>query len=272
MQSLDRIMGYAHVAARYGLEEAIFLDSIMYWWRENRANGRNYKDGRWWTYNSVRAFADLLPWWSPKQIRRIIDSCRDKGAILAGDYNSDRRDRTLWYTPSDELLDLYGIQDTADNAGRCNRPNGQAGCTEGASSPAQTGEPLPCSNHVDNTIPPIVPPEGDGAQKRSKRTARSKATPDWKPDRFAKFWAYYPRGEAKQRAIQAWDRLRPSDELIDTMAAALQCQKQRKDWLEGIGIPYASTWLNGRRWEDEIRESVATPASGSCWADDPEVI
>ena len=121
MRALDRISGYAHVARRYGLEEAIFLDSLMFWYRENRANGRNFRDGRWWTYNSVSAFEELFPWWSGKQIRRIVNSCRDKGAILVGNYNSDRRDRTVWYTPSDELLALYGLSQT----GFCICPFGQ---------------------------------------------------------------------------------------------------------------------------------------------------
>ena len=26
---------------------------------------------------------------------------------------------------------------------------------------------------------------------------------------------------------------------------------ESEEWQRGIGIPYASTWLNNRRWEDE---------------------
>lgn len=102
-------------------------------------------------------------------------------------------------------------------------------------------------------IPPIVPQEGDGAPKKKKRRLNYKPEPDWKPERFAKFWEFYPRGENKQAAIRAWDKLRAEDSLIDTMAAALVRQKKRGDWKQGVGIPYASTWLNGRRWEDEER-------------------
>lgn len=109
MKPLDRITGYAHVALRYGLEESIFLDSLMFWYKENRANQRNFRDGRWWTFNTVSAFVAMFPWWSGKQIRRIIASCKERGAILSGNYNEDQRDRTLWYTPSDELLELYGL-------------------------------------------------------------------------------------------------------------------------------------------------------------------
>ena len=102
-------------------------------------------------------------------------------------------------------------------------------------------------------IPPIIPQKGDSTPKKKSRRPGYKAQPDWKPERFAKFWKFYPRGENKQAAIRAWDKLRAEDSLIDTMAAALVRQKKREDWKQGVGIPYASTWLNGRRWEDEER-------------------
>ena len=110
----------------------------------------------------------------------------------------------------------------------------------------------------DLTNTPIVPQEGDGAPKPKKRKTAYKLEPDWKPERFAAFWTAYPRGEAKQAAIRAWDKLRAEDSLIDAMAAALVRQKKRADWQQGVGIPYASTWLNGRRWEDEERAPDAS--------------
>ena len=80
--------------------------------------------------------------------------------------------------------------------------------------------------------------------------------PAWKPERFEKFWEYYPpqpggSKPAKARAVKAWDKLRPDDATIRQMATALQRQKASEQWQRGIGIPYASSWLNGRRWEDE---------------------
>ena len=92
--------------------------------------------------------------------------------------------------------------------------------------------------------PPKAPP-------RVRRSKDAKTEPDWKPERFVKFWAFFPRGEAKQKAIQAWDKLKPSDELIDTMAQALKRQVASEAWRQGIGIPYAATWLNQKRWTDE---------------------
>ena len=47
MTPLTHISGYAHVAERYGFEEAVFLDAIMFWYRTNRGDDRNFYDGRW---------------------------------------------------------------------------------------------------------------------------------------------------------------------------------------------------------------------------------
>lgn len=98
------------------------------------------------------------------------------------------------------------------------------------------------STKVNN--PPYNPPKGDAA---------------WKPKRFEKFWAYYPamggrsggRKPAKARARRAWDKLRPDDDTIRAMATALMRQKASQQWQDGVGIPYASTWINGRMWEED---------------------
>ena len=89
------------------------------------------------------------------------------------------------------------------------------------------------------------------AKKRGKRSHAPKEAPDWKPERFADFWAAYPCGRSKQAAIKAWDKLKPDDALLVVMARALKRQMASEEWQRGIGIPYASTWLDNRRWEDE---------------------
>lgn len=108
--------------------------------------------------------------------------------------------------------------------------------------------------------------------KKENKKAVSHRSPEWKSDRFAGFWSFYPRGENKQGAMRAWDKLKPDDALICTMGQALKRQMASPEWQAGIGIPYASTWLNQRRWEDELRETIprSEPDSGG-WADDPEV-
>ena len=121
-------------------------------------------------------------------------------------------------------------------------------------------------NNINNNITPKAP-------KRGRQRAELKDAPDWKPERFAGFWKFYPRHENKQAAIRAWDKLRPGDELIDRMAAALVVLKATPDWTRGIGIPHASTWLNNARWEDaEQPQAAEAGAAASGWAEDPEVL
>lgn len=110
---------------------------------------------------------------------------------------------------------------------------------------------------MDRNIPPYSPPKGDGAEPRKQR---SKTTPTWKPERFEGFWAYYPRGENRMGAVRAWDKLKPDDALIETIGRALQVLKASPAWRDGVGIPYASTFLNGRRWEDATAKRPAQSA------------
>lgn len=114
---------------------------------------------------------------------------------------------------------------------------------------------------MDRNTPPYSPPKGDGAEPRKQR---SKTTPTWKPERFEGFWAYYPRGENRMGAVRAWDKLKPDDALIETIGRALQVLKASPAWRDGVGIPYASTFLNGRRWEDAGAKRPARPNTPAC--------
>lgn len=113
----------------------------------------------------------------------------------------------------------------------------------------------------DLNIPPYNPPKGDDAEPRKQR---SKTAPAWKPERFEGFWAYYPRGENRMGAVRAWDRLKPDDALIETIGRALQVLKASPAWRDGVGIPYASTFLNGRRWEDAKAKRPAQRDAPAC--------
>ena len=106
--------------------------------------------------------------------------------------------------------------------------------------------------------PPYSPPKGTAHARKTKRGPKSE--PDWMPERFAAFWESYPRGEAKQAAIRAWDKLRPDNDLLKCMARGLRRQLMSKAWQDNIGIPYASTWLNQHRWEDEDKTLPPAPA------------
>lgn len=105
--------------------------------------------------------------------------------------------------------------------------------------------PGPIENNNLKYKPPIIPQGGERKKKENKEA------PDWKPERFYGFYEFYPKHRDKQAAIRAWDKLKPSDELIAVIGRALIRQKASPDWVRGIGIPYPSTYLNNQRWTDE---------------------
>jgi len=71
---------------------------------------------------------------------------------------------------------------------------------------------------------------------------------------FEHFWAQYPKKQAKKPARAAWDKLRPNDELFRKIIEALKGWKRTEQWQKSDGefVPLPGTWLNQRRWEDEI--------------------
>lgn len=77
---------------------------------------------------------------------------------------------------------------------------------------------------------------------------------DEQSEMFERFWKAYPRHDAKAPARKAWMRLKPDIQLCRTMAAALEQQKQSEGWQRDNGryIPMPATWINQRRWEDEL--------------------
>lgn len=92
------------IAQRFGINEAILLENLMYWINHNKANNKNFHDGYYWTYNSISAFHQLLPYLSQKQIRHALAKLENQCIIKIGNYNKINYDKTKWYTIIDESL------------------------------------------------------------------------------------------------------------------------------------------------------------------------
>ena len=90
------------IAKEYGVNEAIMITNFQFWIRKNKANSKNFNDGHYWTYNSKKAFSELFPFWTEKQIKTILQHLCDKGVLIKGNYNQSSFDRTLWYAFVDE--------------------------------------------------------------------------------------------------------------------------------------------------------------------------
>ena len=95
------------IAKQYGLEESILLENIYFWVKKNKANNQNYHNGKYWTYNSIRAFKILFDYMSESKIYRALKKLEEAGLIEIGDFNADRYKRPSWYTVTEKAIKLY---------------------------------------------------------------------------------------------------------------------------------------------------------------------
>jgi uncharacterized protein YdaU (DUF1376 family) len=69
-------------------------------------------------------------------------------------------------------------------------------------------------------------------------------------DRFDIFWKQYPRKVAKPNALKAWLKIKPDDVVLKKMLDAINHQQLSSKEIQFV--PHPATWLNAKRWEDEI--------------------
>lgn len=80
---------------------------------------------------------------------------------------------------------------------------------------------------------------------------------------FDSFWKLYPRKVGKVKAEKAWAKLKVDADLFNRIGIALAAWSKSHDWTKDGGqyIPHAATWLNGKRWEDELPTAGANRQS-----------
>lgn len=115
-------------AKKYGVNAAVIFANMKFWICKNKANNRHQYDGKTWTYNSVKAFAELFPYFSIKQVRTAIEKLVKGGEIIEGNFNKKNYDRTKWFA----LVDESPI---------C--PQRQMELPSGANGVAAKGKPIP---------------------------------------------------------------------------------------------------------------------------------
>lgn len=91
--------------------------------------------------------------------------------------------------------------------------------------------------------------EGTTVRKEERKNTTSPS------NGFDSFWSAYPRKVAKGPAKKAWEKIQPSHESVEAILKAIGEQKACEQWSKDNGqfIPYPATWLNQRRWEDEVK-------------------
>ena len=110
------------IAKKYGINEALIYNHFLFWIIKNKANEKNYKDGRYWTYSSIKALQNIFDYLSEKQIRIAINNLIDNKVLIKANYNSNPYDRTIWYAFVEEPYELSKISNTE---GQKEKPSGE---------------------------------------------------------------------------------------------------------------------------------------------------
>lgn len=164
---------------------------------------------------------------------------------------------------------VYGLLQELINAGYVQRhqgrqDNGLLGeinyLVSESPLPAQ---PLPASPDTAQPYPAnptLVSIEGKQGLKKAVRTENPSGNSVDPLEGFERFWKLYPNGKGKQEAVVAWKKLKPDADLRQTLFAALANHCVSRDWTKDDGqyVPMASTWLNKKRYLDELK-----PATGA---------
>lgn len=147
------------VAQECGIVAAVILENFALWIEHNMENEINCFEGRYWTYNSMKAFEQQFPYLTVKQIRTGIDKLMERGFIVKGNYNKSAYDRTSWYSITEEGYSVLNREVSFQK--------GQMHLPKKANGVAQKGKP----------IPDIIPGKKEDAIASTKETGQKRFRP-----------------------------------------------------------------------------------------------
>lgn len=265
------------IAKVCGVREAILLYNIDFWIAKNKANQRHFYDGRYWTYNSSKAFAEIFDYLTQKVIEKLLAKLIKDGYLIKGNYNANSFDRTAWYALTDKYYQLKG--NAFLQMGNSISPNGEMDTSKWGNHYIDTDIKQDIKQtdikqiHVQNGIlhdfdrenktqsnPLPKPSENETPSKRGRQGDLTlfESLPKSKGyiEEFETFWAIYRKHNVKNKsqAYEAYGKALRSGASHTQLLEALK--KQIEIWeiekRETCYTPHCSTWLNRKSYNDDF--------------------
>lgn len=223
------------IAVAYGLPEAIILNHMQFWIEQNAANNLNYHDGAFWTYNTTKAYSEIFPYFSQRQIQCALKHLRDEGILKTGNYNKSAYDRTLWYAFTEKGISIMQ---------KCKME-----VSEMSNGFDEQVQPIP----IYNTD--IIPDNNNTSNNTHASETDAKKKIDLKglEEDFEEVWKAYPKKQGKEAAKKAYIKARKAGTSHLEIVAGLTKYKmfiQANNTSERY-IKHGSTWFNQKCWEDD---------------------
>ena len=237
-----------NIATKYGVHSAIILDNLNYWITKNQANEQHFYDGHYWTYNSKKAFAELFPYMTERQIDYALKKLIDDGIIITGKYNTNKYNQTLWYAITNfgySILQNCEMEQTNlsnqnDKIVECNTNNKQANIKQ----------QIITTNNKENPYTEKPFTENPSTANVSNKNVQIE-------QEFEEVWKLYPRKEDKKKAFSAYKTARKKasfDEIkkgVETYSNHIRVSNTDKRY-----IKLGATYFNGECWANNYEQSV----------------
>lgn len=210
-------------AEKYGIPCAILINGITLGLMLNKNKSTHIHDGKVWMYNSISDWCEVYPFMSSATIVRALKDLEAHGIIESAFHDRNKLNRTKWYT----LTNAFYQNDKI--------PFSQNDKME--HSKMSESKQYKSNNNNQNNINQILI-----AGRLYERD-----------ELFELCWKAYPRKEGKAAARKTWGKLKVED--IQLIQVHLPLFKKESSAKEKRYIPHFSTYLNQRRFEDEVEPS-----------------
>ena len=221
------------VAKRLGIVEAVLLHNIQFWIDKNRVNEKHFYKGRYWTYNSAKAFSELFEYLSDRQISRALKQLVDDGWLIKDNFNSNPFDRTNWYALTDKYYSEFMGQNGVTNSCEAIHKTKDADLPKMVNGKTKSGK-----SYIDTDIKPDIKStdintnintdsraqtqkdiadsffgfESENSDSASKAKEKQDDLESLENE-FNQIWELYPKKQDKQSALNSYIKARKGSKI-----------------------------------------------------------
>lgn len=271
---------------------AIILNQFIYWAEckaeadkmyakelaafEREGGETDFKPSYGWIYKSSAELSDeTMLGLSPSNIRRFIKQLIEKGFIVERRNPQFKWDRTLQYNVNLKFIQVelrklgYALAGyTLDESEQKNESNDLE--TPFSKIENQNSDLENQNAHFEKAIPKItteITTKSSNKERENiiaiqKQSSLSRMTNFAMPksqedierqeEFFSRFWESYPRKSNKYKARMAWEGIPIDLNVYGDILRAVEAYSKSKQWQDKMYVPYPETFLNDRRWGDEL--------------------
>jgi len=92
------------LAKEIGVNEAIIFQGIDGWVQHNRLRGKNIKEGRAWSYNTIPNWGKVFCWLNADYVGKLIRKLEKDGRLLSAKFAARPSDQTKYYSTTAGII------------------------------------------------------------------------------------------------------------------------------------------------------------------------